>query len=310
MPTLQTTLRRLTGLLLAVSILLLAACGNDDQSQYRPAFSEHPAGTDNVLVFGVHPLHNPRRLFQVYQPLVSYLNEHLDDHRIKLEASRNYPAYDRKLLDGHFDLALPNPYQTVLALDHGYHVFAKMADDEDFRGIILVRRDGPIDTVADLHGKTVSYPARTALAATIMPQWLLFEQGLDVMEETRSLYVGSQESSIMNLHLGNSQAAATWPPPWRAFARNRPEIAKNLEVRWRTDPLPNNSLMAREDVEPEVVRRLTQALEGLPRSARGPAILDAMESSGFEAADDAVYKPVRRFVQRFEDQVRPIRETP
>ncbi|MEZ4694041.1 MAG: PhnD/SsuA/transferrin family substrate-binding protein [Aliarcobacter sp.] len=49
-------------------------------------------------------------------------------------------------------------------------VFAKMGDDENFRGIFLVRKDSGIKNFEDLKGKKISYPAPTALAATILPQ--------------------------------------------------------------------------------------------------------------------------------------------
>jgi len=63
---------------------------------------------------------------------------------LRLEASRNYPAYDKKLFAGHFHFALPNPYQTVTAQKNGYKIFGKMGDDDNFRGIILVRKDSGI----------------------------------------------------------------------------------------------------------------------------------------------------------------------
>jgi len=70
-----------------------------------------------------------------------------------------------------------------------------MGDDENFRGIILVRKDSAIENVADLKGKAVSYPAPTALAAAMMPQYYLQTHGLDVMNDLDNRYVGSQASS-------------------------------------------------------------------------------------------------------------------
>jgi phosphonate transport system substrate-binding protein len=61
------------------------------------------------------------------------------------------------------------PYQTLNSLQHGYHIFAKMGEDDRCRGIIIVRKDSNINTVADLMGKIVSFLAPTVLAATMMP---------------------------------------------------------------------------------------------------------------------------------------------
>jgi phosphonate transport system substrate-binding protein len=90
---------------------------------------------------------------------------------------------------------------------------ARWVDDEMFRGIILVRKDSGIHKVTDLKGKKVSYPALTALAATMMPHYYLHTHGIDVNRDIENLYVGSQESSIMNVLRGHVAAGATGPVP-------------------------------------------------------------------------------------------------
>lgn len=286
----------------------LVACAPQDEPSYAPTFADTAPAGAKTLIFGVHPLHNPHLLFQVYQPLVDYLNRHQPDLRLRLEASRDYAEFENKLASRHFHFALPNPYQTVTSRQYGYKVFGKMGDDENFRGIILVRKDSAIASPKDLRGKAVSYPAPTALAATMLPQWFLHEAGIDVRRELSNQYVGSQESSIMNVYLGKTVAGATWPPPWRAFAREHPDIAAQLEVRWQTPALVNNGLVARDDLPPAQVARLRDLLASLGDSEEGRAILARMELSRFEAADDQTYQPVVDFMTRFEREVRPARE--
>ncbi|MBF0110590.1 MAG: phosphate/phosphite/phosphonate ABC transporter substrate-binding protein [Magnetococcales bacterium] len=295
---------------LLIPLLFLAGCHEDEGSAYQPQFSDRPAFEEQVYVFGVHPLHNPERLFAVYQPLVDHVNHHLGTVRLKLEASRNYAAYEEKLYAGAFHFALPNPYQVINALKHDYRVFGKMGDDHNFRGIILVRRDSGIHEVSDLKGKAVSYPAPTALAATMMPQWFLHTHGLNIAKDIDNRYVGSQESSIMNAFLGTTVAASTWPPPWRAFSKERPELAEQMEIRWQTDPLVNNGLVVRRNIPEEHVAAIASLLFSLHTHPEGQTILAAMELSRFEKATDATYEPVKTFLSRFEKEVRPIQEPP
>lgn len=288
----------------------LSGCHDETGPGYSPSFGPPPKTANSVYLFGVHPLHNPKRLFEVYGPLVDYLNAHIEGVTFQLEASRNYAEYEKKLYAGHFQFALPNPYQTVNSLDHGYRVFGKMGDDENFRGIILVRKDSGIRSVADLKGKTVSFPAPTALAATMMPQYYLHTHGLDTNRDIKTLYVGSQESSIMNVYLGNTAAGATWPPPWLAFMRERPELAAQLRIQWQTAPLVNNGLVARIDVPQALVQRVAKLLFSLHSTTEGRRILDRMPLSRFEPANDRTYEPVRSFLRRFSAEVRPLEEQP
>ncbi len=287
--------------------IFFVGCSQEETSHYEPQYSNiSPIEKKSVYIFGVHPLHNPKRLFEVYQPMVDYINARIDGSELRLEASRNYAAYDKKLFSGYFHFSLPNPYQTIISLQNGYRVFGKMADDENFRGIILVRKDSQIKEVKDLLGKVVSYPAPTALAATMMPQWYLQQHGLSVKDDITNSYVGSQESSIMNVYLGKSVAASTWPPPWRAFIKERPEIAEQVMIKWETKPLLNNGLVVRKDVPVELVERVKKIIFTLHRNPEGRKILSAMELSRYEKADDTTYEPVQKFLDNFEDKVRLI----
>ncbi len=292
--------------LLLSGFLLLSACGEKERD-YQPTLSAQQAQTDvKHYVFAIHPLHNPERLLDLYGPVIDYLNRHIKGAHLTLEASRNYEEFDKKLYAGKPDFALPNPYQTINSLKHGYHVFAKMGDDQNFRGILLVRRDAGIRTVADLKGKKVSYPAKTALAATMMPQYYLHTHGLDVNKDIENLYVGSQESSIMNVYLGRVAAGATWPVPWLLFQKEHPDKAAQLEAKWQTDPLINNSLVARNDVPPEFVEQVAQLLVTLHENAEGRAILERLPISRFERANDASYDVVRSFLNTFSRTVRQL----
>lgn len=298
------------GLVLFVAIILASACGNEKNDAYQPAYSTESPATQAQYLFGVHPLHNPKKLHEVYGPLVEHINSVLrpDNASLRLEASRSYAAFDEKLAQGHFHFALPNPYQTISSVTHGYEIFGKMDNDEDFRGIFLVRKDSSIKDVKDLQGKTVSYPAPTALAATMMPQMYLTENGLDVMKDIHNLYAGSQESSMMSVYLSKSAAGATWPPPWRKFQEERPAIAQELYVIWQTEPLPSNGLVVRKDV-PEVIRaKVSSVLFTLQETPEGRTILERIPLSRFVPADNATYAPVYRFMERFEASVRKAEE--
>jgi phosphonate transport system substrate-binding protein len=286
-------------------ILLFSGC-DKSTTEYKPTYSDKPVFSKPTYILGIHPLHNPKKLFKVYQPLVDYINKNIPTITLKLEASRNYEAYNKKLFSGYFDFSLPNPYQTVQSLKHGYKIFGKMGDDQNFKGIILVRKDGDIKTVDDLKGKTISYPAKTALAATMLPQYFLYKHGIDINKDIKNSYVGSQESSIMNLYLNKSAAAATWPPPWEAFKKEKPLIANKLKIQWETQSLPNNGLVAKETIPEELINELANLLFNLHTTEEGKKILAPMELSKFEKANTQTYQQVEWFLEKFEKEVRAI----
>lgn len=305
-------MKTLSACFVPLFVLLLGGC-EPSPADKPMQYSTVPAGVSvPVYRFAVHPLHNPQLLAEAYQPLVDHLNRQLAgariESRIELEASRDYQAYEEKFRARGPDILLPNPWQTLQAMKVGYRVIAMAGDAEDFKGIFIVRKDSGIKNPADLKGKTVSYPSPTALAACIMPQYFLHQQGVDVNRDIRNAYVGSQESSIMNAYLGQSAAGATWPPPWRLFQRDHPAESAQLELIWETPPLMNNSVMLRDDVPAAVGETIRKTLLELPQIPEGQKILAGMSTARFHAADDASYAKVRDYVATFEREVRPVEQ--
>jgi phosphonate transport system substrate-binding protein len=294
---------RAANLLLATVAAALVSCRGEPHPSYAPEYGPRPTLAPTVYRFAVHPLHNPQRLVEVYGPIVAYLNARLGGPTFRLEAARSYEAFESNLYGRSYDLALPNPAQAVNSVRSGYRIFGKMGDDREFRGLILVRRDSGLLRVEQLKGKVVSFPAPTALAATMMPLWYLHTHGLDANKEIRRLYTGSQESSLMSAYLGHAAAAAAWTVPWKAFQRQRPEVAAALEVRWETDPLVNNALVARDDLPPELVARVGALLFALHQTPEGARLLAEVPVSRFEPASSETYEPVRAFLDRYRRSV-------
>jgi phosphonate transport system substrate-binding protein len=274
---------------------------NPLQYSVVPAAAQSP-----VYRFVPLPLHNPQKIFETFQPLVDYLNRQVPTANLRLETSRDYKVFEKKFRAREGEFLMPNPWQTLEAQKMGYHVISMWGNAADFKGIFIVRKDSGIKVPADIKGKVVSYPSPTALAAAIMPQYFLHQNGIDINEDIQNSYVGSQESSIMNSYLGQSVAGATWPPSWRLFQKDHPAEAAQLKVIWETESLINNSVMARDDVPQAIRLGVRQALLDLPNTPEGKKILDRMETARFHAADDASYGIVRDYIKRFEKEVRPI----
>lgn len=305
--------RKMLGPLLpaiVVILLLSGGCARSDPSATDGAgvvYSKQPARRgEKELRFAIHPLHNPAKMTANYHPLMQYLEERMQGVKFDLETSRNYQDFEGKITSREPDIILPNPWQALLAMKHGYEVIAIAGDPADFKGLLLVRKDGGLRTVADLRGRTVAYPAATALAACIMPQWYMHTHGIDVNHDISNRFVGSQESSIMNAVMGQAAAAATWPPPWRAFQKEHPAEAAQLAVLLETPPLINNAVMVKDDVPDAVRQQVKELLVGMDKNAEGRAVLAGFETRYFLPGTSADYEVVRNFIQIFEKEVRLI----
>ncbi|MES2317400.1 MAG: phosphate/phosphite/phosphonate ABC transporter substrate-binding protein [Pseudomonadota bacterium] len=292
--------RRSLGALVAV--LLLGACGKQAPAPVQAPRFVAPPLTPKIAeyTFGVTPMSNFRNIYDVFQPIVDHLNAGLPDARLVLEVPRGLAEHEQQLQARRFAFALSNPYHTWRAVQRdGYRIFAKMGDDAAFHGIWVVRRDSAIKALADLKGKKVCFPPKSALAATMMTQMQLKQTGIDPARDIEASYVGSQHASIMAVYQKSVAAGATWPLAWTTFGRMHPNEASALEVRFPTESLINQGIVARDDVPPELVKRVGALMAAMSETEKGRALLAQVPVTRFEAASNEQYDVVRVFMEKY-----------
>lgn len=284
----------LAGLLLA----LLLAAGNVAAQGYKPS---GVAAAGDTLVFGIHPYTNPQDLFDAYEPVMRYLERKIPGTRFQVEASKDYADYEAKLVAGRFHFSMPNPAQTLLGIEHGYRVIAKMKPDEDFRGLIVARAERNIQSPKQLKGQTVCFPSATAVAGTMLPLLWLHEHGVDVKRDIQVRYVGSQFSSILNAYANDAYACGSTSRFFRTWAKENPEKAKEMQVLWRTEPLPHNGIVARKDVDERLAGQVAQALAAMEKEVDQSQF--KIDQAHFELASDKTYEPMRDFLRRYDQAI-------
>ena len=257
-------------------------------------------------VLAIHPGRPSAQLRAAYGPIVSHIAERIPGKSFRLAVPPSSAAFEKRLSAHAFHFALPNPYQTVAALRHGYRVFGRAAAASEAQGVILVRRDGRIHDVCDLKGKRMSYPSPDAVAAAIMPQHFLHSRGLDVNRDIENAYVGSEESSILNVFHGLTAAGGASPAAWQTFQEQHPEMAAELLAKWTTGTLAGDALVARNDVPADIVAKVAAVLFSLQDSEEGRRLLGAIPLPRFEPATAETYASVQDYVQRYGPEVRQL----
>lgn len=290
--------------IVCISIVIFvfsSACKQQAESPYKITGQQQESL--NIYILGIHPYKNPKAMLEAYYPIIQYLNEHLKDIEIHLEMSKDYADFEKKLYEKKFHFAIPNPYQAVESISKGYNIIAKMYPDDDFRGIIVARKDKNIKSVYDLKGQKVSFPSPTALAAAMMPKMMLHKKGLNPEKDIIPVYVGSQESSILNVYYNNSFAGATWPVPWRIWVKRYPDMAKEMEIVWQTETLPNCPIVVRKDVDKEIINKFLSVLDKMSSDKKAKIYFDNLEIEGFQRANNRIYEPVKAFVTNYKKTI-------
>gem|GEM_PF-3868702 len=98
----------LTIFVLALLFATLLGCRREPEVTGPQLGRKAPSAGLPLYRLAVHPLHNPAKLMQAYQPLIDYQNIRLQGARLTLEASRDYANFEEKYRARRPEFLLPN----------------------------------------------------------------------------------------------------------------------------------------------------------------------------------------------------------
>ncbi len=203
-----------------------------------------------------------------------------------------FARYRKQLASG-IDIGYENPYIYALAsADHEVVAMAEKGKDNDrFRGIIIVRSDSPVKTLAQLRGKTIAIVGFTSAGGYLSQKLTLQEHGLAVRKECRVEEApdNKQENVILAVYTGDADAGFIRESALHRVDNYVPPAA--IRVLAATAWLPNWALSVRRSMPAEDREKITKALLELPPDS---PVLKALKIKKFRRADDAEYNSIRK----------------
>lgn len=259
---------------------------------------ETAAGGAERYSFGIVPQQSASKLARSWTPLLQYLGEQAGVE-IRFRTAPDIPEFERRLAAGEYDLAYMNPYHyTVFSREPGYCAFAK-ATDSLIRGILVVRADSPIQSLRELDGATIAFPAPAAFAASVLPRAFLRGESIAFTPK----YVSSHDSVYRTVAQGLYPAGGG---VMRTLNSVEPEIREQLRVLWTTEGYTPHAFAAHPRVPGAVVESLAGAMIAMSSDAQGRALLEPLNVQGFEAAADRDWDDVRALqIDLLDDMVSP-----
>jgi phosphonate transport system substrate-binding protein len=157
--------------------------------------------------------------------------------------------------------------------------------EADYDGVIVVKKDSGIRTLADLKGKVIAFEEPHSTSATVLPRMLLQEHKLKSMEikspgtvkpDMIGYFYGSDGNAPNLLITGRADAAATTS---REIERLKPEVRENLTIVAKTATAPRQLLSVRKDLDAKLVAALKGVLTSMDRDAEGQGILQRQQNT-------------------------------
>ena len=261
------------------------------------------AATDEAVdrqsfTFGVVPQQAASKLARVWAPVFDYLGRSAG-LEIKFRTAPDIPEFERRVAAGEYDFAYMNPYHyTVFSREPGYRAFAK-AEGQLLKGILVVRKDSPIQDPHELSGATLAFPAPAAFAASVLTRAYLTQEGIAFTPKFVSSHDSVYLAVAKGLYLGGGGVV-------RTFESIEPGVRDQLRILWTTRGYTPHAFAAHPRVATEAVERVTEAMLAMGKNDDGRALLAPLSMQGFEAAEDADWDDVRALgIDLLNDLVKP-----
>ena len=237
----------------------------------------------------------------LYDPKVSVIwdiiNRYFSDRGCPADTVfySNYGLLVDSLLAGHVDIAWNSPLAWVDAQrrsGNGCRAIAMRDTDRDRISYIVSRRSGPVQTLADLKGRTIATGAIDSPQATLIPLNHLADQGLvpdqdfevrafDVLVGKHGDHVGGERDALACLTQGDAAACAMLDLNWDGWIKDGTIDANEFRIVAETDRFDHCVFTARQDLEPSAGKAWLDALFAMRYD--NPAHREMMDLEGLKA---------------------------
>jgi phosphonate transport system substrate-binding protein len=231
------------------------------------------------------PQQNATKLARLWTPICNYLSRQTG-YRFVFKTAKDIPTFEKRVAAGEYDLAYMNPYHyTVFSVDPGYRAFAKETNKR-IQGIIVVKKDSPIQSISELSGKTLAFPAPAAFAASVLPRAYFKTNQIEISPR----YVSSHDSVYLTVSKNLYPAGGGIQ---RTF-NNMPEsIRKQLRILWKTPGYTPHAFAAHPRLSAVVVKNTADALIAMSTDEEGVKLLENLKFNPIGPARDEDWDDVR-----------------
>jgi phosphonate transport system substrate-binding protein len=216
-------------------------------------------------VFGVVPQYDQRHLFATWKPLLDMLQE-LSGLSFHLDMAAGIPAFEKEYNKGRYDFLYLNPYHLLRAnKDRGY--LPILRGRGHLNGVLVVRKDSPLQDVSELEGKVVAFPSPNALGASLLMRADLSRMyGLNIS----SLYVNTHDSVYLHVVKGLTDAGGGVE---QTLNQQRKEVREALRILYVTRDIPSHPIAVHPRLPKSDVRRMCSAFLELAGTGKGQELL-------------------------------------
>lgn len=292
-------MKRLFSFLLLLTLLVLSACGGNENVKN----TDEQTGTETAeiekLVVGVIPSLNQGSMQRAMDKLSKHFETELE---IPVEITV-YPDYQAVVQAMNYDdvnMAYfgPSTYIDANEQSGARAIMTQLINgDPYYYSYIITHKDSPLTSIDDLVKQskdlTFAFGDPNSTSGSLIPSIELKKQGVftnkNEHEFKNLLYTGGHDATAIAIENHQFDAGAIDSAIFNSLKENG-KIGDNFKVIWESDKLFQYPWAVSKAVEDDLVTKIQEAFLNI----NDKEILEAFAASGFTKASDSDYESIRQ----------------
>jgi len=216
----------------------------------------------DTLIFSYTPVEDPSVYENVFADFLAHLSK-VTGKKVKWFGAESYAAQVEAMRSGRLHIAGvasgPTPFAVNLA---GFSPIVAMEKKDTTIGYtlqLIVPKDSPIKSIADLKGKRVAHVAPSSNSGDTAPRILFKEKGIVPGKDYEVLYSGKHDNSIMGVVNKDYDAAPVASSVVERMADRGMFKRDDIRIVYESTPFPRTAFGVAHDLTPDLQAKIKQA---------------------------------------------------
>ncbi len=216
----------------------------------------------NKLVIGLLPGESAPTVMRLNEPLRAYLEKRLG-MPVEIMVGANYAATGEALRFGHLDIAYLGPVTYILQSRRAkMEPFARPSHEKvgpTFQAVLIVPKDSPAKSLADLKGKEVAFGDPASTSGTWVPRYQLLEAGLVSGRDYSLRVLGAHDAVALAVANKKVAAGGLSMPVYQRLLKEGKIDSAAVRVLAESPAIPEYMWTFREGLDPAFKEEVRQA---------------------------------------------------
>lgn len=249
--------------------------------------------------------YDPDTLTEVFEPYLNYMNEKTGI-TIRIKMFSNTDLMIKAFKENQIQLGnisnidyvkIKKQVPTIIPIARKIK-----AGSSKYKTVLIVRKDSPYKTLADLKGKSYAYTFQDSPHGYIVPSLIIRKQFKMPLEKFfgKIMKVKKDSDAVLALYYKKVDAIYTYDSVLNYFEQANPGIIKNIKVLESYEPLYYGSIVYLENgfKNKKDIELIKHEILTMGSNIKGKQLLLVFKVSGWDESKDSDYDSLRNLINK------------